>query len=310
MAEAAVEIEYLRKRYGGFEALKGVSLSVPKGSVFGLLGPNGAGKSTLVKSLLTIIRPTECRGTLLGKKIGDRKTLARVGYLPEHAKFPEYLTGSQVVMYSAGMAGVTGTWARERTARLLQIVGMADWGDKRVGTYSKGMRQRVGLAQALVNEPEVVFLDEPTDGVDPEGRIEIRKIIEGMKADGRTVFVNSHLLAEVEQVADQVAILSTGNVIRSGPVRELTGAGKQFELRTLGPVPLDLRDKLLAAGMQVAGDRVLIPAQDASEIQGVIDALRVSGAVIRELGESRQSLEELFLSAINSAREMEKGATR
>jgi len=310
MAEAAVEIEYLRKRYGGFEALKGVSLSVPKGSVFGLLGPNGAGKSTLVKSLLTIIRPTECRGTLLGKKIGDRKTLARVGYLPEHAKFPEYLTGSQVVMYSAGLAGVTGTWAKERTARLLQIVGMADWGDKRVGTYSKGMRQRVGLAQALVNEPEVVFLDEPTDGVDPEGRIEIRKIIEGMKADGRTVFVNSHLLAEVEQVADQVAILSTGNVIRSGPVRELTGAGKQFELRTLGPVPLDLRDKLLAAGMQVAGDRVLIPAQDASEIQGVIDALRVSGAVIRELGESRQSLEELFLSAINSAREMEKGATR
>ncbi len=306
MAEAAVEIEYLRKRYGGFEALKGVSLSVPKGSVFGLLGPNGAGKSTLVKSLLTIIRPTECRGTLLGKKIGDRKTLAKVGFLPEHAKFPEYLTGRQVVMYSAGLAGVASGLAKQRAARLLETVGMADWGGKRVGTYSKGMKQRVGLAQALVNEPEVVFLDEPTDGVDPEGRIEIRKIIEGMKAEGRTVFVNSHLLAEVEQVADQVAILSNGNVIRYGAVKELTGAGKQFELRTLGPVPLDLRDKLTAAGMQVAGDRVVIPAEDASQIQGVIDALRAAGAVIRELGESRQSLEDLFLSAISSAREMEK----
>lgn len=306
MAEAAVEIEYLRKRYGGFEALKGVSLSVPKGSVFGLLGPNGAGKSTLVKSLLTIIRPTECRGTLLGKKIGDRKTLGRVGYLPEHAKFPEYLTGRQVVMYSAGMGGVTGAVAKERTTRLLELVGMGEWGGKRVGTYSKGMKQRVGLAQALVNEPEVVFLDEPTDGVDPEGRIEIRKIIEGMKAEGRTVFVNSHLLAEVEQVADQVAILSSGNVIRSGPVRELTGAGKQFELRTQGPVPLDLRDKLELAGVKVAGDKVTIPAQDPSEIQGIIDALRTSGIVIRELGESRQSLEDLFLSAISSAREMEK----
>ncbi|WP_367873262.1 ABC transporter ATP-binding protein [Luteolibacter sp. Populi] len=311
MAEVAVEIEYLRKRYsGGFEALKGVSLSVPKGSVFGLLGPNGAGKSTLIKSLLTIIRPTECRGTLLGRKIGDRKTLAQVGYLPEHAKFPDYLTGQEVIGYSAGMAGVARATAKERTKRLLALVGMAEWGDRKIGTYSKGMKQRVGLAQALVNEPEVVFLDEPTNGVDPEGRIEIRKIIEAMKAEGRTVFVNSHLLAEVEQVADQVAILSNGNVIRSGSVEALTGAGLQYELRTQGPVPLDLRQKLEAAGLQVAGDRLLIPAKDAAEVQGVIDALRTAGIVIRELKESRQSLEELFLSAVNSAREMAKGGAK
>ena len=291
-----MEIEYLRKRYGSFEALAGVSLLAPKGSVFGLLGPNGAGKSTLVKSLLTIIRPTECRGTLLGKKIGDRATLAKVGYLPEHAKFPDYLTGRQVIAYSAGMAGVAGKIAKQRISRLLDLVGMGAWGDK-----------RVGLAQALVNEPEIVFLDEPTDGVDPEGRIEIRKIIEGMKAEGRTVFVNSHLLGEVEQVADQVAILSQGRMIRSGSISELTGAGKHYELRTSGPVPLALREKLESAGMQVAGDRLTIPASDASEIQGVIDALRASGVIIRELKEARQSLEELFLSAVNSAREAVKG---
>jgi ABC-2 type transport system ATP-binding protein len=298
MAEAAVEIEYLRKRYGSFEALKGVSLSVPKGSVFGLLGPNGAGKSTLVKSLLTIIRPTECRGSLLGKKIGDRKTLARVGYLPEHAKFPEYMTGRQVIALSAGLAHVPKRETASRTDKLLQVVGMQDWGDKKLGTYSKGMRQRVGLAQALVNEPEIVFLDEPTDGVDPEGRIEIRKMIEGMRAEGRTVFVNSHLLAEVEQVADNVAILAKGKVIESGTVSQLTRRGRRFEIRTLGPVPFELRDKLLASGLEVAGDCIALDAEDALPVQPLIDALRAAGVTIREIREAKYSLEEIFLQAV------------
>ncbi len=305
-----MEIEYLRKRYkGGFEALKGVSLTVPKGSVFGLLGPNGAGKSTMVKSLLTIIRPTECRGSLLGKKIGDRKTLGRVGYLPEHAKFPEYLTGRQVVLYSAGLAGVPGKAARERTSQLLDLVGLKAWQDKPVGTYSKGMKQRAGLAQALVNEPEIVFLDEPTDGVDPEGRIEIRKIIERMRAEGRTVFVNSHLLAEVEQVADFVVILVGGKIIRSGSMKELTQAEKTFEIRSLGPIPLDLRESLEKSGIKVAGDQVLVPAANAGDVQPVIDALRTAGVVIREMKEARLSLEELYLSSMDSARgEMNGGA--
>jgi len=307
MTGPAVEIEYLRKRYGGFEALAGVSLSVPRGSVFGLLGPNGAGKSTLVKSLLTIIRPTECRGSMLGKPIGDRKTLGRVGYLPEHARFPEYLTGRQVITYSAGLADVPSREAKVRTARLLEVVGMKDWGDKKLGTYSKGMRQRIGLAQALVNEPEIVFLDEPTDGVDPEGRIEIREMIERMKAEGRTVFVNSHLLGEVEQVADSVAILAHGKVLQYGSVKDLTQSEKGFELRTLGPVPPGVREKLEAAGIQVAGDRIGVPAKDASEVQAVIDALRAAGVVIRELKEARQSLEDLFLSVVGSDRNAKKG---
>jgi ABC-2 type transport system ATP-binding protein len=298
MEVPAVEIEYLRKRYGSHEALAGVSLSVPRGSVFGLLGPNGAGKSTMIKSLLTIIRPTECRGRMLGKPIGDRATLGKVGYLPEHARFPEYLTGREVIAHSAGLAGVPVRTTRERTVRLLERVGMSEWGDRKLGTYSKGMRQRIGLAQALVNEPEIVFLDEPTDGVDPGGRIEIRKMIEGLREEGRTVFVNSHLLAEVEQVADHVAILARGRVIRSGTVDQLTRASRRYELRTVGPVPPALRAGLEREGLEVAGDRVAMEANDASPVQPVIDLLRGAGVAIREIREVKDSLEEIFLKAM------------
>ncbi|MCW1883657.1 ABC transporter ATP-binding protein [Luteolibacter flavescens] len=299
----AVDIEYLRKRYGGFEALAGVALQVPRGSVFGLLGPNGAGKSTLVKSLLTIVRPSECRGSMLGQPIGHRKTLSRVGYLPEHARFPEYLTGREVIGYSAGLAGVPRGTTRERTARLLERVGMAEWGDKKLGTYSKGMRQRVGLAQALVNEPDIVFLDEPTDGVDPGGRIEIRKMIEGMRDEGRTVFVNSHLLAEVEQVADHVAILANGRVIETGTVAELTRRGRRYEVRTMGPVPPTIRAGLEREGLEVKGDLIILDADDATPVQPVIDLLRGAGVPIREIREAKFSLEDIFLQVVQGRKE-------
>jgi ABC-2 type transport system ATP-binding protein len=297
----AVSIEYLRKVYGGgFEALAGISLSVPRGAVFGLLGPNGAGKSTLVKSLLTILRPTACRGELLGRPIGHRATLAKVGYLPEHARFPEYLTGRQVVEFSAGLASVPVAVTKRRTGECLERVGMSAWADKRVGAYSKGMKQRIGLAQALVNDPELLFLDEPTDGVDPEGRIEIRKLIESMREEGKTVFVNSHLLAEVEQVADEVAILAKGKIVASGSMAELTRRGHRYELRTEGPVPLALRDGFARNGWEVAGDRLVLEAESAATVQPAIDALREAKVVIREVKELRRSLEELFLEAVKS----------
>jgi ABC-2 type transport system ATP-binding protein len=294
----AVEIEHLRKRYGSFEALAGVSLSVARGTVFGLLGPNGAGKSTMIKSLLTIIRPTECRGRMLGKPIGDRATLGKVGYLPEHARFQEHLTGRQVIGFSAGLAGVSTAETRRRTESLLERVGMKDWADRKLATYSKGMRQRIGLAQALVNEPEIVFLDEPTDGVDPEGRIDIRKMIERLREEGRTVFVNSHLLGEVEQVADEVAILSKGRVIESGKVSMLTRRARRFEIRTVGPVPPALRAGLEREGLTVAGDCISLNAEDATPVQPVIDLLRGAGVAIREIREAKDSLEDIFLQAI------------
>jgi ABC-2 type transport system ATP-binding protein len=300
MSDAAVEIEYLKKSYGRFQALAGVSLSVPRGSVFGLLGPNGAGKSTLVKSLLTIIRPTECRGTLLGKPIGDRKTLSRVGYLPEQAKFQDYLTGRQIITYSGRLTGMSSNLIKSRIVELLDIVKMKEWADKPVGTYSKGMRQRIGLAQALVNSPEIVFLDEPTDGVDPEGRIDIRGVIEQMKAEGRTVFINSHLLSEVEQLADQVAILTHGKVLRTGTVAELTRGHGHYTISTLEPIPMTLREKLKQSSIQVAGNKLTIESGDVAAIQPVIDALRAAGLTIREIREERFTLEEAFLQAIRS----------
>lgn len=298
VSELAIEIENLKKRYGRFVALDGVSLSVRKGTVFGLLGPNGAGKSTLIKSLLTIVRPTECRGKLLGERIGHRKTLAKIGYLPEHARFPDYLTGRQIVAFSAGLAKVPGREARKRAEKLLEIVGMTKWADRKNGTYSKGMRQRVGLAQSLVNEPEIVFLDEPTDGVDPEGRIQIRKLIERMRDEGRTVFVNSHLLGEVEQVADQVAIMAQGKIVVSGTVSELTKTENRYQLRTLGPVPISFKAQLEGGGMKVAGDTVSLETDDAHGLQPLIDLLRSEGAPIREIKEVRSSLEDVFMEAV------------
>jgi len=299
----AIEIEQLRKVFPkGVEALAGVELEVPRGCVFGLLGPNGAGKSTMVKALLTILRPTQWAGRMLGEPLGTRKVLGKIGYLPEHARYPEYLTGRQVVELAAGLCKVPRAEARRRSGELLDRVGMEQWKDRKLATYSKGMRQRVGLAQALVNDPELVFLDEPTDGVDPGGRKEIRELMVTMRGEGRTVFVNSHLLSELEQVADRVAILSKGRVVLSGDLEELIHAGRhRSEVRIAGPVPPDLRERFEAAGHEVAGDRVVVDAAGPGPVQPVIDALRGAGLEIRRVAELRQSLEDLFLAAVGDA---------
>jgi ABC-2 type transport system ATP-binding protein len=219
----AMDLAEVAKTYRGkVRALRGITMQVRRGEVFGLLGPNGAGKSTLVKILMTVIRPTRCRGTVLERAVGHKPTLARVGYLPEHHRFAEYLTGEQVIQFYGAMANTPRRERRRRGAELLEIVGMKDWGRKRVRSYSKGMRQRIGIAQALVNDPELVLLDEPTDGVDPVGRRDIRNICLRMKEEGRTVFINSHLLSELEMVCDRVAILVKGVVTHQGTLDELT----------------------------------------------------------------------------------------
>jgi len=302
--EPVLDILRMRKVYRGkVEALRGVSLQVPRGCVFGLLGPNGAGKSTLVKILTTIIRPTECGGSMLGHPIGDKSTLQRVGYLPEHARFPSYLTGEQVVHYCAGLAGVPHAVARKRMEVLLARVKMSHWGKRRVTSYSKGMKQRIGIAQALINDPEIVFLDEPTDGVDPEGRSEIREMIGELREEGRTVFINTHLLAELEQVADRVGILSKGELVREGLLRELMAVKRQYEIRIDGGIPPDLAEGLRADKVTVEGARILIDAAGPEPVQPVIDALRARQIVIRSVEEQRLSLEELYFDAVRGAQE-------
>ena len=310
MHEFAVDIQTLRKRYAnGVEALAGVSLQVPYGSIFGLIGPNGAGKSTLVKSLLTILRPTECCGTMLGEPIGNKAMLAKVGYLPEHASFPDYLTGRQVIEYAAGLSHCSRSSCRSRCDALLEKVGMNHAAQRTIGTYSKGMKQRIGLAQALIHDPIVVFLDEPTDGVDPEGRIDFKNLITAMRDEGRTVFVNSHLLAEVEQIADRVAILSKGRIIQQGLVSDLTRRDARYEIKFLGQLPPTLMDWCRQQQMIIDGDRISCRADGPQSIQALIDKLRASLVIICEIKEERFSLEELFLHAVSQAREAAASGT-
>ncbi len=310
MAEYAVDIAGVEKTYrGGVRALQGISLRVPEGSIFGLLGPNGAGKSTLVKILTTIIRPTKCEGSLLGSPIGHKPTLRKVGYLPEHARFPAYLTGRQVIAYSASLAGVRVSAAG--VDGLLELVGMAGGAEKRtIKTYSKGMVQRIGLAQALVHSPRLVILDEPTDGVDPEGRYHMRRILQKLRSDGVTVFVNSHLLGELETLCDSIAILKQGEVVRQGALSDLTSGSLGFEVVFEGSLPNEVVSQIRSCGHSVGEGGITIHGGDPSPLQEVLDVLRAAGVVILEVSKSRQSLEELFMESIVEAKDPKEGGGR
>jgi ABC-2 type transport system ATP-binding protein len=302
--ELAINLANVTKTYRGrVHALRGVDLDVRRGEVFGLLGPNGAGKSTLVKIMMTVVRPTRCGGTILGQTVGHKPTLARVGYLPENHRFPRYLTGRQTLDLFGALAKVPRAARRARTDSLLETVGMKDWADKKVSTYSKGMMQRVGLAQAIVNEPDLVLLDEPTDGVDPVGRREIRDVLVNLRSRGKTVFINSHMLSELEMVCDRVAILVNGAVAKQGTIDELA-ITKQFyaiELAEapapaiLGSVRAALRNGL---DLEISDKTLQFNTTDAAEVQPAIDALRSAGVVIKRIAPVRPSLEDLFMDAV------------
>ncbi len=337
--EWAVDLRGVEKVYKGkVHALRGIEMRVRRGEIFGLLGPNGAGKSTLVKILMTVISPTKAEGTVLGKPIGHKPTLAKVGYLPEHHKFPEYLTGAQIVDFYAALAGVERAERKKRTPEVLELVGMREWANKKVSGYSKGMRQRVGIAQSLATNPDLVVLDEPTDGVDPVGRREIREMLTRIKEEGRTVFLNSHLLSELEMVCDRVAILVQGKVKSQGTIDELTVKRQVYEIEvaTLGldgveglvgalegrraatmlagkveAMPLGTAQGALvakrvgirgqlASGEDVEIDHAMIRVAtiDAERVQPVLDALRARSYVIKSVRAIRPSLEDLFMEAV------------
>lgn len=296
-ASLAIDLHDVRKIYSGnVEALRGIRMQARRGEIFGLLGPNGAGKSTLVKIMLTVVRPTEARGTILGQPIGHTKTLARVGYLPEKHRFPEYLTGRQAIEFAGAMSGVGRATRRRRGSELLKLVGMLDWADRKVSTYSKGMTQRVGIAAAMINEPDLVVLDEPTDGVDPVGRRDIRDILASIRERGTCVFLNSHLLSELEMVCDRVAILVQGEVATQGTLDELTAESRRHEIRIAGPAP----DWAIEAGLEAEdqGDRgtmLVSRSSETREVQPLIDRLRAGGISIISMQPVRESLEDLFL---------------
>ncbi|MEM1355592.1 MAG: ABC transporter ATP-binding protein [Planctomycetota bacterium] len=321
-----IDLKGVEKRYGRkVHALKGIDLQVHGGEVFGLLGPNGAGKSTLVKCMLTVIKPTHASGTVLGNNLGDKPTLARVGYLPEHARFPKHLTGRQVVEFYGAMAKMPAEQTKQRAGELIDLVGAHDYADRKVGGYSKGMQQRIGLAQAMVNDPDLVVLDEPTDGVDPVGRRDIREVLLEIKKRGKTVFVNSHLLSELELICDRVAILVGGQVARQGAIDDLTMDQKHYQVRfdwtpdkakpneTAKALGVEFRQTGDAGGVPILrGDQgevwyelhgpvLRIGTTSAATMQPVLDALRGAGLVIRAMEPKKPSLEDLFMQVAEEA---------
>lgn len=281
-------------------ALSDVSLSVSAGEIFGLLGPNGAGKTTFIKILLSIVHPTKGEVSILGQALGSPSIRAKSGYLPENHRYPQFLTGYQTLHFFGGLSGLTGRVLRDRALSLLELVGLKDWKNVRIKRYSKGMLQRLGLAQALLNDPEILFLDEPTDGVDPVGRKEIRDLLKDLRAQGKTIFLNSHLLSEVEAISDRVAILNKGKVLKVGTVSEITAGALEYELRLDRSVSESLRSLIQphTTSYRVEGATLIVGVRDQEALNTIIDRIRSEGIHLGGLHERKSTLEESFIELI------------
>lgn len=290
-----IEIHNLRKVYGNTVAVDSVTLTVERGEVFGFLGPNGAGKTTTVKMLLGLVHSTSGRASILDHTPGDPRVMGRVGFLPEHFRFPSWMTATGFLDIHGRLLGMSASARRQRGAELLAQVDLADRASTRLGDFSKGMSQRIGLAQALLNEPEIVFLDEPTSGLDPLGRREVRDLIRGLRTAGVAVFLNSHLLSEVEAVCDRVAIVKRGRVVRLGSLHDLTRGNLEVNLRAHG-LDADMIKGLAQWGKVVSSnvDRVTLVLEAEETIPLVVEWLVGHGARIFELSPRRLSLEDLF----------------
>jgi len=307
--DSILSVRDLRKTYKKgifkrerFEALRGIDLEVGRGSVFGLLGPNGAGKTTLIKVLLGLLPSWQGHAEVFGMAPQDPNSRRRIGYLPESHRMPEYLTGWQVMILFGMMTGRSRAEIEERAPALMQRLGIWKDAHRKVRGYSKGMQQRLGLAQSLIHNPDLLFLDEPTDGVDPRGRKAIRHLIEELKADGMTIFINSHLLQEVEMICDRVVIMHQGEILRQGTIAEL--AGDDERVRIL----LDKPDAEAQAGLQAFGHahteepNGTSAIMDDDQANAAIDYLRARGTRIREVRRDRKTLEDVFIELIEEDR--------
>jgi ABC-2 type transport system ATP-binding protein len=292
------------------QALDRLDLRVPQGTVFGLLGPNGAGKTTLVKLALGIARLTAGRVEVLGRPAGDVPVRARIGYLPENHRYPAHLSGEQVLRFFGKLSGIAEPTLSRRVELLLRRVRMDEWRSTAVRRYSKGMMQRLGMAQAILNEPDLLILDEPTDGVDPVGRREIRDLLLEQKGRGATIFLNSHLLSEVERLCDRVAILKAGRLVREGHVEDLTrGAANVWEIDVQGADEARLA-AVLAPAAGARGTAAVVPSAgrdgsrtievtgEAEDLNRAIDALRAAGLAIAAVRARRESLEDVFVKIV------------
>jgi len=279
-------------------ALRNVSFAIQPGTIFGLLGPNGAGKTTLVKIALTIAYPDEGEIRVLGESVRNRSILRRVGYLPENPRFPAHLTAWQVLRLYGSLSGADIKRVDANAAKWLDRLELGGWRDVRVSRFSKGMNERLALAQALVHDPEFIFLDEPTDGLDPIGRREVRAICRELSAQGKTVFVNSHILAEIELICDRIALMKSGEIIEQGTIAELTSHQSGYELvvGVSDEVRNWLHEKMLP--FTAVNGHLHIHLPDRSSANSLIDALRAKSIEVESLIPKRRTLESVFIEKV------------
>jgi len=300
-SDLAIRTRGLRKTFGGKVAVRRLTLEVARGEVFGFLGPNGAGKSTSVKMLLGLVSPSSGEAEILGQPVGDVKTRSRVGFLPEHFRFYDWLTGEELLKLHGRLYGMSHAALRERVPVLLDLVGLTPHRNKRLRDFSKGMLQRIGLAQALINDPDLIFLDEPTSGLDPIGRRLVRDIIKAQRDRGATVLLNSHLLGEVEITCDRVAFIKDGEVVES---RELHGESEEqttVSIRAVN-VTVEVLNGLSqwSSSARTEGDRLTLTLSSNTLLPEIVRYLVAKGVDVYEVAPQRLSLEERFLEIVGS----------
>jgi ABC-2 type transport system ATP-binding protein len=300
-SDLAIRTRGLRKVFGGKVAVRRLTLEVARGEVFGFLGANGAGKSTSVKMLLGLVSPTSGEAEILGQPVGDVKTRSRVGFLPEHFRFYDWLTGEELLKLHGRLYGMSHAALRERVPVLLDLVGLTPHRNKRLRDFSKGMLQRIGLAQALINDPDLIFLDEPTSGLDPIGRRLVRDIIKAQRDRGATVILNSHLLGEVEITCDRVAFIKDGEVVES---RELHGESEEQTIVSIRAVNVTVEVlnglSQWSSSARTEGDRLTLTLSSNTLLPEIVRYLVAKGVDVYEVAPQRLSLEERFLEIVGS----------
>ncbi len=296
---SAIRTRHLRKSYGDTVAVADLSLEVARGEVFGFVGPNGAGKTTAVKMLLGLVRPSGGEAYVLGRPVNEWELRTRVGFLPEHFRFPDWLTAREFLRLHGELYRMPEEVRERRIPELLELVGLAAHHARKLGSFSKGMLQRIGLAQALLNEPELVILDEPTSGLDPMGRRHVREIINDLRGRGTTVFLNSHFLSEVELTCDRVAFIRHGSIIQINDLDDLMDGEVRVEVR-IGHVHEQILEGLSRWGqdLHVEGKRIIFRLQSEQDLPEIHRFLHQAGAEVFEVSPRRLSLEDLFIEIV------------
>jgi ABC-2 type transport system ATP-binding protein len=297
----AIETHGLRKDFGEKVAVADLTLSVEQGEVFGFLGPNGAGKTTSIKMLLGLITPSGGDGRLLGAPLGEHQARRRVGFLPEHFRFHDWLTASEFLALHAELYQMAREASRARILELLELVGLSAHADQKLRQFSKGMLQRIGLAQALLNRPDVVILDEPTSGLDPVGRRLVRDIIKDLRQAGTTVFLNSHLLSEVEITCDRVAFIKHGEVLRVSPLKTLVEGELTVEVRVRNLKPETVTGlSRWSHNARLDGESLSLTLSGEADLPAVNRYLVEQGAEVYALRPQHMALEDLFIQIVGT----------